>query len=151
MKTQTFKSGENMVMSLTGNVDLVVNQEDGMVKLLATTDTNIKNVTHIPTEWFFKGVDVMNIAIESADDNYLLADPNKAHYILGFIAGYNSNKNAFTMEEYEEAISIAFIHGQQNVLSKEWALKSMLEFHHHLNLPKSLTVTEDFKLVKIEW
>lgn len=94
MKTQTFKSGENMVMSQEGHISLVFHQEDGRVKLLATTDSNtsdlIQGVTYVPREWFVKP--------------------------------------AINLHEYAEAYA------------DKWD-----------TLPKSLTVTEDFKLIKIEW
>lgn len=71
-----------------------------------------------------------------------------------FLAGVNyankANKAEFTMEEITEAINLAYIHGQQNVVSKDFARNSIIEMLRPLSIPECIVIDND-EIVEVKW
>lgn len=117
--------------------------------ILATTDNSVLNVPELDRSVFVRPVDVDNMAKIAIPDGY-----NKFTSIAireAWKAGYNANKGVYTEEQMKEAMALAFVHGQQNVISKELAIKSYLDIVNPLSLPQKIELDEQYNATKIEW
>lgn len=125
----------------------------GKRKIIASTDKSLP-VKHIDRSLFVKPVDIINTAMDIADEYYLLADHNKTHFILGYKAGYNANLNQFTLEEMKAAMKAIynwqFINGKRATNLNDY-IRDYLMSIHPISLPKTIQCDDNYENLKPIW
>lgn len=129
----------------------------GSIKLIVASTAKMEGTSRLDRKHFVKPkVDVDELVkkyIKGKEKyfEYHMNDSGVDYVEQSFIDGYNAKEAEFTREDMEEAMSLMFIHGQQNVVSKEFAMKETLNMLSPLQLPASVTLNENNEVISVEW
>lgn len=125
---------------------------NGKMYQITHSTKDLDNVVLLPRDKFVKPVNVEELAIQFAEKSDWIPWSQEGLAVECFKAGHNANPNSFTGEQLDEAISLAFKHGQSNVIN-EW--QSFNEIRRHfapkLSLPASLEINEQGEIVNVIW
>lgn len=154
MEQLKFEAGKNMVLvegkiyllKDTSNIDfnhpIIKHKYEGR-NIIATTNTELTGIHHIPREWFVRKVDLDRLAYDFAEKSK--CDWEDEHFVNeAFKAGYNANKSEFTRDELFTAMNLAWTTG---ALDSNRTSHDIIKELRPLQLPQSITVTKDFKQV----
>lgn len=124
----------------------------GYLTVLAST-ADLDGIPKIERKWFVKPLDIESLQQAYIHERNLYHYDDREQDIIksALEDGYNSNKSEFTRDEMIEGMALAFIHGQQNVCSKEFVINSYLDMVRPLSLPKSITFNDDNEIISVEW
>lgn len=119
--------------------------------ILATTNTELTDVHHIPREWFVRKFDVEEL-FKIALSDFDMADMcegERYNSMQFFKAGYNANKAEF---EKGHLFDIFCRIQMGRIKTIEEFETYIYEIRQPLELPQSITVTKDFKqLIETIW
>lgn len=110
-------------------------------KIVASTK-QLPNVKQLPREVFVKGVDVK---IEA--EKFLPKVYSEWEFEL-FEAGYNANKNEFSMQQMMRAMNLSFTTG---ALNGDKTSQDILNMIQPLSLPIHVETDDEFNITKVVW
>jgi len=143
MKTTTY-TADQMILS-DGEVSIY---SKDMRTRHATTD-DVAGIPQLDRNRFVRGVDVELLATDYAMQTHGIeyTEPDMQRDVNAtkrdFIAGYNANKNEFTLDEIKQAWQSAY------ELSESF--DQVIKRLRPLELPASIEVDEIFNVINVKW